>query len=302
MSSRSAGHQGVPIFPLILISVGVILLLQTLGVIPWWIWGSLWRFWPVALVLIGLGFILRNAHPAIMSTLVVLTVAGVVAFTWATSDTAWGDVVTSTYSEPVAEAERAHINIRFGAGELTVGSLPAGSEDLISATFTDREDGVDTSLTRNEGIATVNLESAGNGGFFFFGRPSSGRNWDVQLSRDVPVRIDIDGGAGSFVVNLEQLTVTAFDVDTGASSVEVTAPVPIGHVQGRISGGVSSIDVRIPDGVAARISAGGGISSVDVDESRFPRTGGYYQSPDYDSASDRLDLAAEAGVSSINIR
>jgi len=40
--------------PLLLISVGFILLLNKMGVIHWGSWGSLWNYWPVILILWGI--------------------------------------------------------------------------------------------------------------------------------------------------------------------------------------------------------------------------------------------------------
>ncbi len=40
--------------PLILVTIGFILLFNNLGIIPWDIWKTLWRFWPVILILIGI--------------------------------------------------------------------------------------------------------------------------------------------------------------------------------------------------------------------------------------------------------
>ncbi|HEY9204495.1 MAG TPA: pentapeptide repeat-containing protein [Candidatus Methanoperedens sp.] len=40
--------------PLILLTIGFILLFNNLGIIPWDIWKTLWRFWPVILILIGI--------------------------------------------------------------------------------------------------------------------------------------------------------------------------------------------------------------------------------------------------------
>ena len=40
--------------PVILIGLGVVLLLNNLEVLPWSIWGALFRLWPVLLVAVGL--------------------------------------------------------------------------------------------------------------------------------------------------------------------------------------------------------------------------------------------------------
>lgn len=40
--------------PLILLTTGIILLLNSLEILPWEIWLTLWRYWPVILILFGL--------------------------------------------------------------------------------------------------------------------------------------------------------------------------------------------------------------------------------------------------------
>jgi hypothetical protein len=66
--------------------------------------------------------------------------------------------------------------------------------------------------------------------------------------------------------------------------------------------GAASLEVTVPDGLAARIRASVGMAGVSVDESRFPRNGNYYQSPDFDSAANSVDMTIDAGAASIKVR
>lgn len=63
-------HHGIPVGGVILLFLGIVFLLQTLGVLPWGLWGTLWRFWPVVLILVGLGIILRRFNPWLVSLLI----------------------------------------------------------------------------------------------------------------------------------------------------------------------------------------------------------------------------------------
>ena len=59
----------------------------------------------------------------------------------------------------------------------------------------------------------------------------------------------------------------------------------------------------VPPGVAAQIDFDGGVSSMDIDESRFPKQdNGQYVSPDFSNAANRVTIKIEAGVSDITIR
>jgi hypothetical protein len=54
---------GIPVFALLLVLVGGVLLLQNLGVIPWELWLELWRLWPVLIIAFGLNLIVGGVRP-----------------------------------------------------------------------------------------------------------------------------------------------------------------------------------------------------------------------------------------------
>lgn len=64
----------------ILLVAGGILLLNTLGIIPWSFWHTVWQFWPVLLILIGLEIILgRNFLSRLVMLIVALVALGFIA-------------------------------------------------------------------------------------------------------------------------------------------------------------------------------------------------------------------------------
>ena len=48
------------LMPLVLVCIGIILLLNTTGVVSWSVWGEAWKFWPVLLIGFGLHLLLQN--------------------------------------------------------------------------------------------------------------------------------------------------------------------------------------------------------------------------------------------------
>jgi len=67
---KSQRAVGVPIWGILLVFLGIVFLLQTLDVLPWGLWGTLWRFWPVLIIIIGLGILLRRYNVWLVSLLV----------------------------------------------------------------------------------------------------------------------------------------------------------------------------------------------------------------------------------------
>jgi hypothetical protein len=46
--------------PLALVAAGSVLLLNTLGVLPWSLWGEIGRWWPTILILLGVSILVEN--------------------------------------------------------------------------------------------------------------------------------------------------------------------------------------------------------------------------------------------------
>src|SRR3990172_9810189 len=59
---RPDRNYEMPTGGIFLLFLGVVFLLQSLGVLPWSLWNTLWRFWPVILVITGLGLLLRRLN------------------------------------------------------------------------------------------------------------------------------------------------------------------------------------------------------------------------------------------------
>ena len=75
-----------------------------------------------------------------------------------------------------------------------------------------------------------------------------------------------------------------------------------GHTRVHIGAGAASVAIRVPSGVAGRIRVKGGLAGIAVDKGRFPRMGDVYQSTDYDTAPNKVDVDIETGVGSVDVR
>ena len=103
-------------------------------------------------------------------------------------------------------------------------------------------------------------------------------------------------------LDLRDLQISDLDVDAGAADLDITMPSGAGHVAANIDAGAASIDVIIPPGVAARITRTSGLSSIDIDSNRFPKSGGLHVSPDIDTAQNRVEIKLRVGASSGRVR
>lgn len=199
---------------------------------------------------------------------------------------------------PLEGAERARVHIQHGAGRLhLVGDAPAPGE-LLAGTF---GGGLAYSTKSDGHTLDLKLKPDQHGMPFLVWGPSSGFRWNFSLSREIPLELELETGAGETQLDLRDLRVTHLHLQTGASSSTVTMPGAAGHTRAKIEAGAAAVTVTIPQGVAARIQTQSGLAAVNIDRDRFPRQGKVYQSPDYETAANKLDLEIETGVSSVSV-
>lgn len=311
-----ASEQGRPrrggfsvLGPAILIGLGIIFLLNSLDILPWGVWGTLWRFWPVILILIGIEIVLGRTRAGwvISLAVAVVLVAVLVGLAVAASQAGWvpslveiGQAQAGSVDKDLAGIQEAQANIDFGAGRLGLDSLPTASDKLVVVDYT-----VGT-LGR---LPRVGLDKEGGRGVL---RIAGGENlrvgpraepdqWTIHLARNIPLDLTVRMGAADGSLDLTNLRIGTLNLDVGASSVLVRFPTEAGATRAFVNAGAASLTLEIPPNVGARIVADSGLASIDA-SSRFSRSGGVYTTPDYQTAANRLDLELKAGVSSVSIR
>ena len=256
--------------PLVILAIGVTFFLQDVGAISTDI-----TIWPVVLIAVGVAIVL-SAVPA-------------------RGRRAWGPVRETV---PLDGAASARVVVKHGAGRLTVTSQ-VNPDLLVDGSF---GAGVRKRVRRSGDRLDVMLSH--QGWWMEHARSWSGSggplDWEVGLSRLVPLELEMEGGAHRARLDLSDLQVRELRVETGASETTITVPSK-GHCRARVEAGAASVTVRIPPHTAAQIRVQGGLSGVRVPETRFPAVPGGYRSPDFEEAADRVELEIQAGAAGITI-
>jgi hypothetical protein len=124
--------------------------------------------------------------------------------------------------------------------------------------------------------------------------------WDLALSDAVAIDLEVNTGAAQVRLDLSELTVRSLKLHTGASDVDVILPAH-GQCRTSVSAGAASIRLRVPPGVAASVHNRSALASFTVDELRFPRANGRFESVDFLSAEDRVEIDVDGGVASFTV-
>lgn len=298
------------VFPIVLIVTGVLLLLNNLGIVPWSVWLSLARLWPVVLILLGIDILVGRRHPWLgggITALMLTVVLGVTVWTSihdAAVGTAGGALQEKTAAVPISGASNGDVSINVGAGRLDVGALPADSPNLVVATAEVGPGVTLTPRTRLENgvqTATIDLRGGSRDWSFLRGSAGNGLTMNVGLNPRIPESLRFTVGAGQSTVDLSGVPVHALTVNNGAGQVEIHFPAGAGTTTADIQSGAGRLTLVIPPGVGAAIHNASGLVNVQVSD-RFHAVSDGYRTADYDSAPNRVDITLHVGVGQVDVR
>lgn len=250
-------------WPVAWIAIGTILLASTTGNLAAGPVELIAEWWPWVLVILGIWFLIGAFVP--------------------------GGRAVEALVVPLGDARQAKVDIRFGAGELAIHRAAPGA--LVDGSY---PGGV---RHRTLGPGHVEIEQDLDG-IPWLDRDS---RWDVGLTGEVPLDLRLDVGAYRGLIDLSDLRLATLDLHTGASETRVRLPRSAGATSVTAQAGAASLTIEVPDGVAARIRSRMALGSNQVDPARFPRIGDIYQSLDYGTAANRVDIDVRGGVGSLRV-
>ncbi len=287
--------------PIILISFGVIFLLNNLDLIELNAWDMFMRFWPILLIAIGLDILIgrRSAWGSLFAVVVVLAIlaGGIVFF----DNQAQWTYESENFEIPLGNVEVATVSLDPALGYLLVDSLPMGSNVLLQGDvrpFSGEEIGktVDFSGTR----ATINLWTEGVVVAPFFGGWSDRPSWGLALHPDVATDLFVNFGVGKAELDLQNLQIGEIHVEQGIGQMILLLPSE-DNMDVNLEGGIGEIRVVIPENVGVRLSADVGIGNVLV-PSDYTRDGDFYLSPGYTAAGNQIEVVIDLGIGSVQVR
>lgn len=291
-------------WPLVLIGMGVLFLLQNFNLLPAGTVAALIELWPVLLILLGLDMLIgrRSAWGAALMLLIsIVVIAG--ALTWAALR---ATRQTATEPQSVAQypydAENVTVKVDFQVGELSVTALNADSLNLMEGEI---QNGPGETLKQDyavaESVGRLTLVQHSTAVLIPFLRGQTTPTvWSFRLSPRFPLTLDVDTGVGLANLDLSALPLTNLTLDTGVGQTQVSFP-DSGVMRADLSTGVGEVILTIPEGLPARITVNSGLTSLNI-PGRFAQSGEVYTTANFSTLGDYLELTLDAGVGSVTIR
>ena len=285
---------------ILLIVAGVLILLANFGWFDWFTLVRLGALWPVLLVAIGADMLTRGRYrlPVWGAAIVIGGLLFVYQGSGPRGVLGGGAAESHTIAHTLAGARAAEVTVSTSVGNLRLSDAAASGELVAGTIVTGRGETLIDDLSRRGDTAVLRLTSRQGPGVNL-GGGADRRSWDLQLTRSVPIALDVNTGVGQARLDLRALNLTSLRMEAGVG--EVTATLPAQGVYGaEFKAGVGATHVTIPSSMAARVTVKAGLGSVHVNGT-FARSGDVYETPGYPSASDRVDLNVEGGLGQITI-
>jgi hypothetical protein len=307
MAQEQFSRRGSFTTALFVIAIGVFFLLINLRPGPDIWWYVLSRYWPVLLIIIGLGKMWdawmdrgstdptapRHHSGGPIAVLIIVLFLGLALWRGRTVRASLHD----TQDIALQGAQSVTANIEIPAGTL---DLSGGASQLLDADFNYLEDNgkptIDYSVTNGRGDLNITQENRHHLHF------ATARNdWRLRFVDNVPLDLNVQIGAGESNLRLPGLNVGTLDVNIGAGQLrlDLTGPRKT-NLNVVVHGGVGTATIRLPKDVGVRVHASGGIGAVH--SGGLTRDGDDYVNAALGKTPATIDVSIAGGVGAINLQ
>jgi hypothetical protein len=302
-----------------LLATGAVALLNAAGLLdPQRVADAVGTFWPLAVIAIGAGLVLRRSPAALPAGLLAAAVPGLVfggavvaAPDMTVPCTDPGAAIRQTDTHEGTFGAAAEVDLVLDCGELRVSTAP-GSGWSVDARDGERRV---TDVVADGGRLSVDANRDGRR----IGLGSGRVDWGVVLPTspqldlrtelnaghgDLDLRgtrlrsLELDVNAGELSVDLTEAGLSMLELEVNAGAAVVTLPANASF-EGDLDVNAGSLEVCAPDGLGLRVTGTTALGSTQANG--LIRSGDAWETPGYDTAPFKADLAIDASLGSVTI-
>lgn len=232
------------IFAIFLIFVGIVLLLNTTGLVDWGVWSILWKFWPLIIVFAGLNLVFEGSRILSIVLGSFSFVVLIFVFIWSVAlldvqdvDESWNIRVPEWFDTAVESKRNISSNYFVSGDEFTgvqkkeivvdmgVGTLNVSNDSLedhlsLDADYFSNFGEPDLNVKTKDDSLLINLDLGKQGKTFMFNTDSP--LYSLILGTDqIPTDLEIKVGAGKSEVVLKNYSLDSLNVELGAGDMRI---------------------------------------------------------------------------------
>ncbi len=307
------------------VALGGVPLLVQQGVVSHAMAAEAWKLWPLIIVGIGIGILLRRTPAAFAGGLMVAVTFGLVFGGLLASGPDLrgisgcgdpnGNAATVTSQGTGTFPGTGTARIEMDCGVLDIATQPGNTW-----TFQGLDPQGGTPIL-TQGRASFDLAAPARSEAFWNAGGTYNRRWRVILPSDpsIDLTVGVNAGSGQLVlanahlsrldgrfnaadvhVNLLTAALSDLRVSVNAGAAHLVLPAT-SSVSGTLRVNAGSLDLCVPPSSGIRLRVSGTFASTDFASAGLVRAGDTWTSPNFSSAPNRIDLQLDANLASIDL-
>ncbi|MCX7745703.1 MAG: hypothetical protein N2645_02270 [Clostridia bacterium] len=285
-------------FGVFLISIGVLWLLGYFGLIDILaVLGALFKLWPLIIVAIGINIIFKG-NSIVKSVVWISFLAVILTYSLFIEKNSYDNgkfIQTNNITiEQTDETKHGNLHLSLGAGNLELNSTTG---NLIDGSTTKSKLKQSVLYRNGKETAVVNLEK----GKYFLDRNFMNETVRVNLNENTDWELDINAGLENGTLNMSKLKLKQFTLDVGLSDLKLIFGNNFEKTDVKINAGLSDIEMVLPKELGVRINVDGGLNDTNLDHLGWNKESGYYQSPGYSEAKNKMNIKVDMGLSHLEV-
>jgi hypothetical protein len=290
----------------ILISLGIVFLLNNLGNVPWSVWFRILFLWPVILVAIGIEIIFRKTRLSFLTILspllFMVAILGPTCFQKVELGEIYRASETYQYSEDLdTSVTKVTAIVQVRAGHLEISS---SREKLISAEleYWKRKPITTHEYSGFDSSATVEIRDRERGWRGWAWRTWGTKDWEVTLTYRIPINLRIYAKATDGELDLSDLKLKNLSLDIKASNFNIRLGDLVDEVNGKIESDASRFHLLIPEDVGLKIENYAKLTSTSFSGLSILKYDNVYQTSNFEQASKKITLSLEGSVTRLVVK
>jgi hypothetical protein len=290
----------------ILVFIGVLFLLENFDVINF-AWMSLWRIWPVILILWGVTILPANNW--IKTGLVVVVLAGTLYFminyavrwgdeeindNWDNWSESFNDSIDQEFSLPFEDSlQFASLQMDAAAGKFEIGQT---TDNLVDFRTNGGNVAYNYNINTSDSLTKISIEREN----VEIKHKQETHQVVLLLNKYPTWDLNFEVGASAMNIDLSSYKVSDLTIEGGAASFDIKLGDENPKINVSIEAGASSIEIKVPETSGCDLK----INSVLTDKTieGFKKTdNGHYQTENFEQSENKIYLNVEAAVSSYSI-
>ena len=294
------------IFPAILIILGLIFLGVNYGFLNHDIWTSLWRFWPVIIVIAGISilgskYIPRKLSVIIIIILVALSALGAYYYSGfsGNKNPNQNSLGSLEIDEPLSsDTAKLELSLNLGAQNIAINSTKSG---LVTGNISSYGTTPTMKVTQSAGVAKVAIGQKWSLRSPWAWKDIKSTQSSLYLTDQIPVKTNLNLGATEINADLSKVILTDLALKTGAISGTVKLGARSANLYVDINCGASNIKLSVPKSSGLDVKQATGAVKISYNNIEMQSVDGDKEkkSSGFDGSTGKIYVNLRAGASSI---